>query len=632
MEKMRYYTFLHISVSLFLLGILLACQLENEELPPPNILWITSEDNSKHYLKLFDENGVSTPNIESLAEEGLVFTRAFSNAPVCSVARSTLISGCYAPRIGTQFHRKYIPVPMPDSLHMFPWYLREAGYFASNNQKKDYNIIEGEGVWDESSGEATWQNREGDQPFFHVFNIGISHESGLHFSSQEMDSIVTKTSENSFEIQPNHPQTRTFAYTNAYYRDKVRAMDNKVGEVLDELRKDGLMDNTFIFYFGDHGGVLPGSKGYLYETGLHVPLVVHIPKKYRHLVNMPMKTTIQDFVSFVDFGPTVLNLAGIPTPGNMDGKPFLGPKITKNDRNMRNVTFSYADRFDEKYDMVRAVRKGKFKYIRSYTPFNPDGLVNNYRYKQLAYQEWRAMYAVGELNKMQSAFFEPRQPELLFDVEADPFETVNLANQKGYEDVQDDMRQTLDAWVKGMPDLSFFPEHHLIEDAFTDPVIFGKEEQQRIERYMAITDLSLSPFVEVKDQLIAGLQSADPWERYWTIIVSSSFREKAKLLASQIGKLAQSDPELINRVRAAEFLGIVRASSPVEIMTKALYESEKPSEALLILNSIVLMQSSNAAYTFNLDPDKIAMVVVKDSQVKRRLDYLVPQGRHDVPK
>lgn len=624
MRKTQYKAFVQYLAAIVSTGILISCQSEKAELPPPNIVWITSEDNSKHYLKLFDENGVSTPNIESLAEQGLVFTRAFSNAPVCSVARSALISGCYGPRIGTQFHRKYIPVPMSDSLRMFPSYLRKAGYFTTNNKKKDYNIIEGEGVWDESSEEATWRHRKGDQPFFHVFNIGVSHESGLHFSSQEMDTVVPETGGNTFEVQPNHPQTRTFKYTNAYYRDKIRTMDSKVGEVVDQLRKDGLMENTFIFYFGDHGGVLPGSKGYLYETGLHIPLVVRVPENYKHLVDVPTQSTVKGFVSFIDFAPTVLNLAGIAVPKEMDGKPFLGPKLAPEELNARDITFSYADRFDEKYDMVRAVRKGKYKYIRSYTPFNPDGLMNNYRYKQLAYQEWQAMYAMGDLNEIQSAFFEPREPELLFDVEADPFETVNLADLPDYQDIRSDMRQTLNTWVREMPDLSFFPEHHLIEQAFTNPVVFGKEQREKIEHYADISDLSLMPFKEAKDQLTASLQSSDPWERYWAIAVCSSFRERAKALAAQISELALSDSELINRVRAAEFLGIIQAANPSEIMSKALYESKKPSEALLILNSIVLMQSTDSAYTFNLDRNKIATLVAEDTQVKRRLDYLIP--------
>ena len=292
----------------------LSCQTKQKEELPPNIVWITSEDNSKHYLKLFDENGIPTPNIESLAKEGLIFNRAFSNAPVCSVARSAIISGCYGPRIGSQFHRKMAVVPMPDSLKMFPAYLRQAGYYTTNNSKEDYNIIKSEGVWDESSKKASWKNRGENQPFFHVFNIGVSHESSMHFNAQDMGTIATETDLNSFKIQPNHPNTALFKYTNALYRDKIREMDRKVGEIIQDLKEEGRLDDTFIFYYGDHGGVLPGSKGYLYETGLHVPMVVHIPKKYRHLVSNQVGSTINGFVSFIDLGPTVLNLAGIDIP------------------------------------------------------------------------------------------------------------------------------------------------------------------------------------------------------------------------------------------------------------------------------------------------------------------------------
>ena len=151
---------------------------------PPNIVWITSEDNSKHYLELFDDNGIPTPNIQSLTENGLIFNRAFSNAPVCSVARSAIITGCYGPRIGAQYHRKIVTVPMPDSLKMFPAYLRQQGYYTTNNSKEDYNIIKSDGVWDESSKKASWKNRNENQPFFHVFNIGVSHESSLHFTAK----------------------------------------------------------------------------------------------------------------------------------------------------------------------------------------------------------------------------------------------------------------------------------------------------------------------------------------------------------------------------------------------------------------------------------------------------------------
>jgi arylsulfatase A-like enzyme len=597
-------------------------QIKQQEELPPNIVWITSEDNSKHYLQLFDENGVPTPNIESLAKQGLIFNRAFSNAPVCSVARSAIISGCYGPRIGAQFHRKITPVPMPDSLNMFPAYLRRVGYYTTNNSKEDYNIVKKEGVWDESSKKASWKNRNENQPFFHVFNIGVSHESSMHFSGEDMEASKTETDENSFAIQPNHPDTDLFRYTNALYRDKIREMDRQVGTVIDELRADGRLDDTFIFYFGDHGGVLPGSKGYLYETGLHVPMVVHIPKKYSHLANIPVGSTVNGFVSFIDLGPTVLHLAGIDVPNAMDGNAFLGRDIAFQEVDNRDETYSYADRFDEKNDMVRAVRKGKFKYIRNYQPFNYDGLMNNYRYKQLAYQEWQTLYENGELNKLQSAFFENRAPEMLFDIDTDPYETKNLANDPIYRDTVLDLRKKLNTWVKEMPDLSFYPEHYLIETAFENPVAFGREHKKEINKYIDLADLLLMKFDNVNNSLTKALKSSDPWERYWAIIVCSSFGQEAIGMEATIEEISTDDPELINRVRAAEFLGIVQKSDPSAVMTNALYASEKPSEALLILNSIVLMSSHNYNYNFNIQLDKIFKVVAEDSEVMRRLEFL----------
>ena len=615
-EKYIYYLFL-IAFSFFS-----SCAKHALESDRPNIVWITSEDNSKHYLSLFDSNGVSTPNIEKLAVHGITFKHAFSNAPVCSVARSTLITGCYAPRIGAQFHRKIQIVPMPDSLKMFPAYLREAGYYTTNNSKEDYNLIKDVGVWDESSNKATWKNRKKDQPFFHVFNIGISHESSLHFSKEKMDSTSTVTDLNAFDIQPDHPQSDLFRYTNAYYRDKIREMDLRVGQVVAELEKDGLLSNTFIFYFGDHGGVLPGSKGYLFETGLHVPLVIYIPERYQELIDAEMGSTRDDFISFIDFAPTVLNLAGIKIPELIDGKSFLGLGLAHKNLNVPDETFSYADRFDEKYDQVRSLRKGKYKYIRYFQPFNFDGLMNNYRYQQLAYQEWLSLYEKGALNETQAKFFRAHDPEALFDIESDPFETRNLAHEEEYRQTLLDMRNRLNTWLKEMPDLSFYPEHYLIKNAFDNPVIFGQKNQQQIQQYLDIANLNLSAFEQVKNQLIKHLNSGDEWERYWALIVSSGFGQNAIDLTADIRQISQSDSELINRVRAAEFLGIIGAESPSDVMTRTLYASQDPAEALLILNSITLMRSPDYNYPFDVKLEKISEKVKENDEVKRRLEFL----------
>lgn len=607
--------------TLFTIILLSSCTIPIPESDRPNIVWITSEDNSKHYLKLFDDNGVSTPNIEKLASEGIIYRHAFSNAPVCSVARSTLITGCYAPRVGAQFHRKIQIVPMPDSLQMFPAYLREAGYYTTNNSKEDYNLIKDSNVWDESSRTATWRNRKNGQPFFHVFNIGISHESSLHFNREDMDKNKTVTDQQSFTVQPNHPETDLFRYTNALYRDKIQEMDRKVGEVVEELEKDGLLENTFIFYFGDHGGVLPGSKGYLYETGLHVPLVIYIPEKYRADLKVRAGMDQNGFVSFVDFAPTVLSLAGIEVPGKMDGRPFLGAKIDPADISQRETTYSYADRFDEKYDQVRAVRKGRYKYIRYFQPFNFDGLMNNYRYKQLAYQEWWKLYRSNSLNEIQASFFQSHSAEALFDVESDPFETNNLSDNPDFRQTLLTLHENLDEWLTSMPDLSLFPEHHLIKNAFNNPTQFGQEHKQEIEKYLGIANLLLDDIPTVKDQLMNNLKAVDPWSRYWAIIACTAFGEETASLTPDLLDIAHSDPELINRVKAAEFLAVIDQGDPGTFMINALYQSTDPAEALLILNSIVLLKDG-FNYPFTIDKSSLTQNIRENDEVKRRLEYL----------
>ena len=232
--KMKYSSILLIFLAAF------SSITAQSNLPPPNIVWLVSEDNSMHYLKIFDENGVATPQIESLAEQGLIYTKAFSNAAVCSAARSTIISGCYGPRLASQYHRKIEKIPMPTNLDMFPVYLRKAGYYTTNNSKEDYNFIKSEGVWDESSKTASWRNRGENQPFFHVFNTAITHEGSLHFNKMTFENKKTKTDLNSFTLQPNHPNTTLFKYTNALYRDEMIEMDTEIGTVISQLKEDGL--------------------------------------------------------------------------------------------------------------------------------------------------------------------------------------------------------------------------------------------------------------------------------------------------------------------------------------------------------------------------------------------------------
>jgi len=506
-------------------------------------------------------------------------------------------------------------------VEMFPAYLKQAGYYTTNNSKEDYNYIKKEGVWDESSRTAHWSNRAAGQPFFHKESHPVSHESRLHFKAELMETYKPVVDPDSIQLFPNHPDTELFRFTSAYYRDKILAVDTIVGRVLKELEEEGLLESTFVFYFGDHGGVLPGSKAYAYETGLHVPLVVRIPKKFRHLVDFKQGESSDAFVSFIDFGPTLLELAGIEIPAGIDGSPFLGRRVRPEALEERRSTYGYADRFDEKYDLVRTVRQGDMKYMRSYQPFNVDGLQNNYRYLCLAFEQWRDMYRQGELDPVQSAFFEAREPEGLYDLSKDPYETVNLADEPAYQDQLMELRELMETWVKGMPDLSFYPENYLRREAFGNPLGFGQEHRADIAALVDLADLELLPFEQARGGIAKALDSEDPLPKYWALIVCSTFGREAAEFQERAVALCM-DPDLLVRTRAAEFLGLNGLGDPVPVILEALYASQDGLEALLILNSLVLLMDGPFAYEFELDRERLSRTVSKDPQVQRRLEYI----------
>lgn len=588
----------------------------------PNFVWLISEDNSTHYMKLYNATGATTPRIAELAEHGLQFQHAFSCAPVCSVARTTLITGCYAPRIGTQFHRRAVSVPMPKGLKMFPAYLRDAGYYTTNREKKDYNADESPGTWDESSKRATWRNRKKGQPFFHKQSFPTTHESSLHFSAESMADQRTNTDPSSVKLFPYHPETPTFRYTVARYHDQIQKMDTEIGTVVDQLREDGLLEDTFVFYFADHGGVLPRGKGYAYESGLHIPLVVRVPENFRHLVPWKLGTQVDGFVSHVDLGPTLWKLAGVDGPLQLiDGRAFLGKDVIAAEVDARQTAFGYADRFDEKYDLVRTLRDGDFKYVRSYQPFNFDGLHNNYRYQMLAYRNWRELFGKGQLNADQQQFFKPRQPEALYNLADDPHETRNLASDPAHTQRLLKLRSLMQQRVKSMPDLSFYPESHLAEVAFTAPVEFGQTHQVEIGELVDIADLSLLPFEQAEPLLRTALAVRQPWKRYWALIVCTAFGKAARPLAEQARSLATSDEDLLVRMRAAEFLGLTGEADPRPILGNCVQAARNPLELALMLNTVVLLRDG-AGTDFDFSSMRISESFRQQDSVKRRWDYL----------
>ena len=608
---------------MLLLGLCtnLQAQSGNEK---PNIVWLVTEDNAWHYLKLYNEHGVAMPNVERLANNGVVFNNAFSNAPVCSVARSTIISGCYAPRIGAQYHRRMQLAPMPDGLEMFPYYLRQAGYYTTNNSKEDYNLVKSENVWDESSGEATYQNRKAGQPFFHVQNFGITHEGQLHFSAEKMAQEETNNSQSDVELFEYLPDTPLGKYTYAKYLDLHQKADMAIGEFIDQLESEGLLENTFIFYYGDHGGVLPRSKGYIYESGLHVPFVVYVPEKWKNLVPIEKGKRSDAFIQFIDLGPTVLNLAGVNTPNGMDGSPFLGKGVTKSDLKKKDSAFGYADRFDEKYDLARSIRKGKYKYIRNYQPFNIDGLFNFYRYKMLAYKEWKELFDGGKLNDAQKQFFLPRSPEALYDLEQDPNETKNLVKDPEYQKVLIELRKELQEHEKVMPDLSFYPEPYFLAGGIDNPVNFGQKNKGDISALIDVADLSLLTFEEAKKSIETALTSDNPWKRYWALIVCSSFGKDAIEFTSKAKEILESDEENLVKVRAAEFLALNTNQDVSNELLTCIKNAKTESEANLILNTVTLLKEQCKDFSIKIPREyfKESWLQGNGTVVGRRVDYI----------
>lgn len=587
----------------------------------PNFVWFMAEDVSKHYLQLYnaDGSGAPTPYVDQLAREGVVFENAYSNAPVSSAARSTLITGCYATHLGLSFHRKLELVPMPEGLNMFPSYLRRAGYHTSNAAKTDYNCFLDSTAWDIVAGKmGDWRKRKDKkQPFFHVRTNFATHEGELHFAESAVTKLATHTALADVQIHPFHPDTELFRYTYATFYDCIQRSDDELGKMMEMLREDGELDNTFIFYFGDNGGSLPGAKGYTTELGLQVPLVVYIPKNWRDSLQVEIGGRAEGFVSFVDLGPTLLHLAGINVPGKMDGVPFMGSDISWNELNRRDEVYGYGDRFDELYAFNRTVRKANFKYSRNYQPYHPKSLHAVYRYKQAAFQEWTSLYEQGKLNVAQSRFFQPQGAEELYDLSVDPYEIHNLAGESRYQVKLQEMRGLLEDKLLQDCDLGFYPECVWLEQGRTDPTGFAQVHKKQISNYIHIADMQLYPFSEVKQELERALQSEDAVERYWAVTACASFGKEAQDLEMLLKKLLlDSKPYVASRALVA--LGQFSMNDDPTIAKGFLQNASNGAECLLILNDIAYLYWEKGEL-FNLKP---ADVPYPCEGVEWRLEYI----------
>ena len=384
----------------------------------PNILWITSEDHGPH-LGAYGDDYADTPNLDALARRGMLYRNAWSTAPVCAPARTTIISGVYPPSSGAHHMRSM--VRLPASMKLYPQYLREAGYYCTNNAKEDYNVEKPSRVWDESSRGAHWRKRSAEQPFFSVFNFTQTHESQIRKRPHKLKHDPAKV-----RVPAYHPDTPEVRLDWAQYHDKVSEVDALAGRLLADLAADGLTEDTIVFFYADHGPGMPRSKRWTYNSGLHVPLIVYVPEQYRDLAGPSYKPGGESdrLVGFIDLAPTVLSLAGIQPPVHFQGGAFLGPHAVS----APEYQFAFRDRMDERYDMTRAVRDRRYIYIRNYKPHKLYGQHVAYMFQTPTTRVWHSLFQAGKLNAAQSHFWKTKPAEELYDLEADPDEIRNLAD------------------------------------------------------------------------------------------------------------------------------------------------------------------------------------------------------------
>lgn len=447
----------------------------------PNIVWISVEDMNAR-IGAYGDSLARTPNLDRLASQGTRYANAFTTAGVCAPNRSAIITGMYQNSIGTHHMRTthsapglptpYSAVP-PPYVKAFTEYLRDAGYFTTNRCKTDYQFETPETAWDVNCGEqAHWRSdlREEGQPFFSVFNIGTTHESGMWRDGEELE-----TDPGAVSVPPYLPDTDSVRRHIARHYDNIAEMDAQVGEILSQLEEDGLAEETVVMFWSDHGDGLPRHKRWIYDSGIQVPVIVRWP-------GVVEAGAVDDqLISSVDFGPTVLSIAGVDVPIHMQGTPFLGAQ----DEGERDYIYAARDRFDESYDMVRAVRDDRFKYIRNYYPEKPYVLHVPYRNRNVTMQALLRGDANGTLTETQQLWMRDSRPaEELYDTRTDSHEVNNLANDPEYRDVLERMRSEMDAWMDRIDDRGDVAEDQMIADMYPgeypDPEGDPRETQQPV--------------------------------------------------------------------------------------------------------------------------------------------------------
>ena len=548
----------------------------------PNILWITSEDNGPQ-LGCYGDPDADTPNLDALAKRSVICRTCWSNAPVCAPARTTIITGMFCPSTGSEHMRS--EVPLPAGMKLFPQYLREAGYYCTNNIKEDYNLTRPGKVWDESSNKAHWRKRPEGQPFFAVFNFTTTHESQVRQRPHQFVHAPAKV-----QVPGYHPDLPEVREAWAQYHDQMSLMDAQVGKKLAELTADGLDEETIVVYFGDHGPGLPRCKRSPCNSGLRVPLIVHVPEKFQSLApeGYVAGGPLDRLVSFVDLAPTMLSLAGIEPPDSMQGRAFAGPHSAP----PREYLFGYRSRMDERLDLTRSIRNERFVYVRNFMPHKTAGQYQAYMYETPMMLAWKQAYDAGTLASEQARFFEPDAPEELYDLSTDPAEVHNLASDPQHADDLRKMRLGLHNLQREIGDVDLLPEAEMHRRfAGSTPYELGHDPSRlRLDHVLAVAELASNTRDPSWNQFPHLLAHSEPGVRYWaTMGLMLRGREAvAGNVDVLVDRLDDESPAV--RVMSAETLlrtGFTSEKKAFDVLVHACADGpEPPALAIQALNAV----------------------------------------------
>ena len=525
--------------------LLLGCNQEgntSEVHSRPNVIWLVAEDQSPEFFSIYGNKAIDLPNLELLAKDARLFNKAYATVPVCAPSRSSIITGLYPTTLGTHNMRtynvynpnneeelgipSYSPIP-PEGVKVFTELLRQKGYYCTNNAKEDYNFRAPPHSWDKSGPEAHWRERENNSPFFAVFNFGVCHESGI-WRFQDSTLYVDQ---HKVEVPAYFPDTKIVRRDLAVNYSNLKRLDNAIGVIIEQLKEDGLYDNSYIFFFSDHGGPFPRHKRSLHETGIRVPLLIKFPGS-KH-----SGSESNQLVSFIDFAPTVLSLAGIEPSDVMQGRALFGDFQTNEPR---KYLYASSDRFDEIKDRKRAVISSRWKYIRNYNPELSDALPISYRDQMPMMSEMRSLYMRDDLDEEQKVWFKsPQTQEELYDLHNDPIELNNLAEKRAWKDTLHHYSKLLDQWIRNTGDLGEIPEEELIELWLTD----GKQPKlPKPEVLFKDQMVTMSSSVERATILWRG-KPEEAWQVYSNPIPAEAF------LMAKITAIGYDDSETVQQYK-----------------------------------------------------------------------------------